>query len=270
MKVKPNQLHLGDCLDIFKNWDDESVDLIYADPPFYSNADYYTKDGEFAFSDKWDSLEEYAASIAIRLWEMRRLLKPTGSIFIHCDQNASARMRMNLDYSFGRKNFRNEIIWTYPPTGQIPKRGFPRKHDNILFYAKSANNYFNPQYTPMRESTLNTYSYTDEEGRKYSKAHGGRTYLDEVKGRAVPDWWDDIGAGSHMPKAERTGYPTQKPIKLLKRIINASTPPNGLVLDPYCGSGSTLKAAQELGRQWIGIDKSPIALKIAEERLGQR
>ena len=267
MTLPLNSIHLGDNLELMQEIESESIDLIYADPPFHSQVDYMTREGGLAFSDKWGSREEYVTFMYLCLYEMHRVLKDTGSIYVHCDPSISPYLRMNLDYTFRAKNFRNEIIWTYPPTGQNPKRGFPRKHDTILFYAKSPNNYFNQPYTEMSSATRKTFNKTDEDGRLYSGAHGGRTYLDESLGRAVPDWWTDIGAGSHMRKSEKTGYPTQKPIKLLKRIINASTRPNDTVLDPFCGSGTTLRAAKDLGRNYIGLDKSITAYEIAKDRL---
>ena len=281
------------------------VDLIYLDPPFNSNRNYAAPIGSeaagAAFKDSWElsdldvawhnqiaepypalyrviesaglahgeGMQSYLIMMAVRLIEMERILKDTGSIYLHCDPTASHYLRMLMDAVFGKDNFRNEIVWCYPPTGRPPKRSFPRKHDSILFYAKSESNQFTTQYGPMKESTLKTYSSVDEHGRRYSKAHGGRTYLDESKGRAVPSWWDDCGSGSTMPVRERMGYPTQKPLALLERIIAASSEPDDLVLDPFCGCATACVAAEKLGRHWAGIDISPRAADLVTVRMEQ-
>ena len=281
-----------------------SVDLIYLDPPFNSNQNFAAPIGSeaagAAFKDTWTlddvdlawhgeiaerepalygiidaaglahgkPMKAYLIMMAVRLLEMRRLLKPTGSIYLHCDPTASHYLKMTMDSIFGAARFRNEIVWCYPPTGRPPKLGLPRKHDIILFYGKSADaGTWNQPYTEMTEATLKTYSSVDEQGRRYSKAHGKRTYLDEVKGRAVPSWWGDIGAGSHLPHVERVGYPTQKPIKLLERIIGASSDPGDVVLDPFCGCATACVAAENLGRQWVGIDISSRAAELVRSRL---
>ena len=294
----------GDNLDVMRGWNSGCVDLIYLDPPFNSEKQWAAPIGSeaagAAFKDSWtlndinvaeqglirtehpalhavieaagvahsQSMRSYTIYMGVRLLEMRRILKPAGSIYLHCDPAAGAWLRAAMDAVFGKDRFRNEIVWCYPPTGRPPKIGFPRKTDTILFYAPDEA-VFHTQYGPMTAATLATYSSVDEAGRKYSKAHGGRTYLDESRGRAVPNWWDDCGSGSTMPKRERTGYPTQKPLKLLERIIKASSNPGDMVLDPFCGCATACVAAEKLDRQWAGIDVSPLAYSLVQQRLAR-
>lgn len=293
---------IGDNLDVMRGFDDNSVDLIYLDPPFNSNKDYEAPIGSeaagAAFKDTWtlqdidiaavglladeypgvyalcnsakevhsDSMYSYLAMMASRLVEMKRVLRHTGSIYLHCDPTANSYLRLLMDAIFGKNSLRNELVWCYPPTGRYPKQGFPKKHDTILFYSNEDAT-FHPQYTEMTEATLKTYSSVDEDGRKYSKAHGKRTYLDQQKGRPVPSWWTDMGSGSTMPKKERVGYPTQKPLALLKRIILASSNQADVVLDPFCGCATACVAAEELQRKWIGIDISPLAGHLVRQRI---
>ena len=188
--------------------------------------------------------------------EMRRLLKPTGSIYLHCDQTMSHSIKLLMDVVFGGGNFRNEIIWCYPPGGKGPRFGFHRKHDAVFFYGKSENRgVFNRPYSPITESAKAKFTSVEtESGRRYKRYPGGKTYLDESKGRPVPNWWTDINSLGQTVSKERTGYPTQKPIALLERIIKASSGEGDLVLDPFCGCATTCVAAERLGRHWIGID----------------
>ena len=205
--------------------------------------------------------------MSVRLIECHRILKDTGSLYLHCDPFADSYLRIILDTIFGRHNFRNQIIWGYAPTGRGPKLAFHQKHDVIFYYGKTDAGLFNRQYTEMTEATLSSYSSIDEQGRRFSKAHGKKTYLDQIKGRPVPSWWTDIGAGSHMPHKERTGYPTQKPLKLLERIIKASSNQGDIVLDPFCGCATTMVAANRLQRKWIGIDLSDQAVRLVTDRI---
>ena len=205
--------------------------------------------------------------MAPRLIELKRVLKPTGSLYLHCDPTESHALKLVLDTIFGRDQFRNEIIWGYPPGGRAPKRGFHRKHDVILYYA-STEGTWNKPYTEMLESTRKTFNKTDRQGRAYKVYPGGRQYLDETPGRPVPSWWTDIPSlGVAVSSKERVGYPTQKPVALLKRIIEASSNPGDVVLDPFCGCATAAIAAEELNRQWIGIDLSPKAAELVEHRL---
>ena len=212
----------------------------------------------------------YLVYMAERIAALHRVLKDTGSIYLHCDPTASHYLKTIMDCVFGAKNFRNEIVWCYPPTGKGPKYGFHRKHDVIFYYGKSESGVFNRPYTAMTEATKKAYSAVDKDGRRYSKAHGKVTYLDEIKGRPVPSWWPDCSSGSHMSNKEKTGYPTQKPLALLKRIVKASSNKNDIVLDPFCGCGTTAEAALKLGRRLVGIDISPYAItRICRDRLKQ-
>ena len=300
--VTNRTIFTGDNLRVLRGLNEDSVDLIYLDPPFNSNRDYSAPIGSeaagAAFKDTWTlsdvdaewlgeiadrepalnqiiaasglahskSMMSYLIMMSVRMLEMRRVLRPTGSIYLHVDPTASHYLKTMMDCVFGRGDFRNEIIWGYPPTGQPPKQAFPRKHDSILFYAADGAT-FETQYGPMTESTLKSFSAVDADGRRYSKAHGKRTYLDKSKGRAVPSWWTDIGSGSTMPKRERCGYPTQKPLALLERIIRASSNEGDVVLDPFCGCATTCVAAEKLDRHWIGCDLSPLAVRLVRERL---
>ena len=286
-------LYRGDCLGWMRRWPDECADLIYLDPPFNSNAGY---DIQFdarngrpararAFNDtwKWDSaaaarlrriqdddghparnvivgllhqlgessMLAYLTYMAERLAEMRRLLKQTGSIYLHCDQTASHYLKIVMDGIFGAGNFRNEVVWSYR-TGGVSKRYWPRKHDVLLFYVK-ADAY---KHRPLRERVLYDKPFFnaqfDEEGRPYADVY-------------VRDVWDDIKPIINVSK-ERLGYPTQKPVALLERIIEASSNPGDIVLDPFCGCGTTVVAAENLGRRWAGIEISEFAVDLIQER----
>ena len=249
----------GDNLAIMQGMAAGSVDLIYADPPFGTGKDWG------AFVDKRTG-DEYLAWIKPRLNEMKRLLALTGSIYLHCDPTMSHYLKVLMDAVFGRVQFRNELVWCYRKWG-ASTRQFARNHDVILMYTKSQKSTFNVQYVPVSDETIKRWK-----GRKQQSVFvdGKRTATaastDEESRSACPDWWDIsiIGPNSR----ERTGYPTQKPLSLLERIISASSNPGDVVLDPFCGSGTTLVAAQRAGRQWIGIDQSAEAIRIARERTG--
>ena len=212
------------------------------------------------------SLSAYLLSMAIRLLPMRRVLKDSGSIYLHCDPTASHYLKLLMDAIFGHKNFRNEIVWCY--TGNsTPKSNFLSKHDIILFYAKSKSASFNPQHVPYSAATLRRYNHIDEDGRRY-KMSSLRNGLEKIyikDGKPLEDWWADIPV--IRSKKERLGYPTQKPLALLERIIKASSRPGDLVLDPFCGCGTTIHAAEQLKRRWIGIDISPFATGLMRERI---
>lgn len=205
----------------------------------------------------------YLTYMAERLEEMKRLLKPAGSIFLHCDPTANSYLRVLMDSIFGAKNFRNEIIWCYAPSGRAPKYGFHRKHDVILYYGKSNTGVFNHQYTKMDKKTKSSYSKIDSRGRRY-KVHGAnRSYLDEQRGRPVPSWWTDIASFGTATNAKgRVGYPTEKPPALLERIISAASNPGEFVLDPFCGCGTAVDVARRLHRRWAGVDISSFAIDL--------
>ncbi len=308
-----NQLYYGDNLDVLRlHVADESVDLVYLDPPFNSNANYNVlfaeRDGTQAaaqikvFDDTWrwdegaarayeDVVEAggrvsqvmqafrtflgesdmlaYLAMMAPRLVELRRVLKPTGSLYLHCDSTASHYLKMLLDAVFGPVNFRNEIVWRYKKYQKAEMRYFTRNSDRILFYLKSAeaDALFTPQFllldTPKR---FLKRVWDKATGRivNSKNAEGHVEYIEVDKEKI-----DDVWALTYlMPAArERLGYPTQKPEALLARIINASSNKGDVVLDPFCGCGTTVAAAQALGRQWIGIDVTNLAITLIRHRL---
>ncbi len=270
-----NQLILGDNLEIMRKMEPDSIDLIYLDPPFFSNRNYeviWGDKGEIrSFEDRWSGgIDHYIAWLYERVVEMHRLLKPTGSIFLHCDWHADAYIRVYiLDKIFGESNFRNEIIWCYNGPSNL-KVSFPNKHDTIYRYSKSNSFTFNKDeiLIPYSEETLKrrTYSETKKKGIKFQ----GKEYEEYLKGMVPFDWWNDIPSGGQMSRNERIGYPTQKPEKLLDRIILASSNKGDTILDPFLGGGTTVVVADKLNRNWIGIDQSVQAVKVSELRLNKQ
>ena len=361
-----NTLYYGDNLDILRNYiPNESVDLIYLDPPFNSNRTYNVlfKDESgvqssaqiAAFEDTWhwdlntesiykelvtspdipsqvssmiaalrdfigtNQMMAYLTNMTIRLVELHRILKSTGSIYLHCDPTASHYLKLALDTIFGFQNFRNEIIWKRTSAHNDRAQGnvlhLGRIHDVIFFYTKSNNSTRNDVFTPYSEEYLKTtYRYKDEKGRRYrlgdltgpgGAAKGNpayeflgvtrywrysrekmeelyregriiqtkpgrvpayKRYLDEMSGIPIQDVWDDIPP-LQFSSAERLGYPTQKPQSLLDRIIETSSNPGDIVLDPFCGCGTAIASAQALSRQWIGIDITHLAIALIKYRL---
>jgi len=342
-----NKLYYGDNLDILKKHiADESVALIYLDPPFKSDQDYNIlfkeRDGTRsaaqikAFKDTWiwdteasrayhDMVEHgpqdvskalrafhtflgqndmlaYLSMMAPRLVELRRVLKDTGSIYLHCDPTASHYLKLLMDAVFGADNFRNELIWHYGGRGaKAVANQFPRNHDVILLYSKRrGSHFFSRQHANRlltREEardrgfrqdaegrwfkTAPRGDYTDDsvrrleaEGRIHRTATGGvrvKYFLDEIADRIaetllVGDVWSDVPDAMHIG-AERLGYPTQKPEALLERIILASSSEGDMVLDPFCGCGTTIAVAQRLNRRWIGIDVTCLAINLMRRRL---
>ena len=201
-----------------------------------------------------DNQAAYICFMAVRLVHCYRVLKPTGSIYVHCDYKSNSRLRMLMDAIFGADNFRNEIAWCYTGPANTP-RWFPRKHDTILFYAKSENATFDRDrvripYTRITGTGRTSYASgnrSEEELRAMEEAY-------EARGKVPEDWWADIGAGSHISKFEQTGYSTQKPLALARRIIEASSNPGDLVVDVFAGCATTLVAAEVTGRRWLGCD----------------
>lgn len=358
-----NKLFYGDNLEILRDYiDDETIDLIYLDPPFNSNQDYNVlfaeKNGSVsqsqikAFEDTWkwgleaeeayqetveqggdlsktirayrDFLGEndmmaYLTMMALRLKELHRVLKQTGSIYLHCDPAASHYLKIIMDAIFGPDKFRTEIIWKRSSAHSDTKQGraqHGRIHDVIFFYTKSDEWKWNPIYTPYDDRYIESfYKYTEPEtGRRYrlgdltgpggaakgnpfyevmgvtrywrySKERmdqlikegrivqikpGGvpsyKRYLDEMPGVSLQDIWTDIYPISSQA-AERLGYPTQKPESLLERIISASSDEGDTILDPFCGCGTTISVAQKLGRNWIGIDITHLAIALIKNRM---
>ncbi len=303
------RLFWGDCLPVMRMLPSESIDLIYVDPPFFSGRRYRMtsgKRGGSSFSDIWDGgLTGYLTWLTTRLREMRRLLRPTGSIYVHLDWHAVHYVKVEMDRIFGIENFRNEIIWYYGGRGaKAVATQFPRNHDTILVYSKSAGSQvFHHQYI---ERAL---SGEEARGRGYRRDLGGRwfttaprgDYTDasvrrlEARGRIhrttngtvrikyfvesegdliteralVGDTWLDIPDAMHMPRTERMGYPTQKPEALLDRILTASGDAGGLVADFFSGSGTTCAVAERLHRRWIGCDILREAVALTAARIAR-
>ena len=293
-----NVLVCGDNIDILPNLPDECIDLIYLDPPFNSNQFYVAAFGDKGMvadqlRDIWrwtvesqntfDSLPygqlrdtlrgirlqagekspmaAYAVFMGVRLAQLRRVLKPTGSIYLHCDWHANAHLRILMDAVFGEQQFRNEIIWCYERAHPAMKQ-FKRVHDTVLFYSKGASWTFNPIRVPRKDGT--------KTGRTFKRPDGS-LYVSAEEGKLCPSWWTDIPSfGTAMSSSERLGYPTQKPLALLNRIITASSNPGDLVLDPFCGCGTAADAAASLGRKYLGIDISGIAVRVMQQRLESR
>ena len=152
-----------------------------------------------------DGMGGYIAFMTVRLVELHRVLKPTGSMYLHCDPSANSYLRVACDAIFGKGNFRNEIVWCYPPGGRGPKYGYHRKHDTIFYYGKSPKHgYFDRPYRPLTESAIKKFTETDGD-RRYKSYPGGRTYLDQMKGTPVADWWTDIHSLGQTQSKERTG-----------------------------------------------------------------
>lgn len=355
-----NVLFYGDNLVVLREHvDDESVDLVYLDPPFNSNADYNILFKEHggeraasqikAFEDTWswtieskakyEALTElgggvsstlqacwmmlgetdmmaYLVEMAPRLLELQRVLKPTGSLFLHCDSTASHYLKILLDGIFGAENYRNEIVWQRTNAHNFKSKNFHRIHDTIFFYSKEPKGYkFRQLFVGFSQAQLGRYEVEPETGRLFTgqdmtiingdpkpwrgtppspgrgwglglqererlwaaglvlkrkdgspRLDGRKVYLDEKDGIPVSDIWTDVPRIANTSK-ERLGYPTQKPEALLTRIIEATTDEGDLVLDPFCGCGTTISAAASLGRRWIGIDITHLAVGLIKHRL---
>ncbi len=240
---------------MLKEVPDESVDLIYIDPPFNSNRNYEVFWGDVqekrAFEDRFGDVDAYIQYMRPRVLELYRVLKPTGSFYYHCDWYASHYVKLMLDQIFNFNNFQNEIVWAYR-TGGATKKRWARKHDTIFFYTKSQKYTFNFQLERIYYGKPFFSPKQDEQGRWYADV-------------IVRDVWD-IPAVINISK-ERLGYPTQKPLALLERIISASSQKDDVVLDAFCGCGTALVASHKLGRKWIGIDISPTACRVMAQRL---
>ena len=289
----------GDNLPILRGMNSDCIDLIYLDPPFNSNRNYAAPIGSkaagAAFKDAWtlsdvdvhehgelaernpaahkvidaardthgQGMMSYLIMMAVRLLETQRVLKPTGSIYLHCDPTASHYLKLLMDGVFGRQNFRNEIVWCYRGAG-YPRKDFGRKHDIILRYSKTDNYILNVDEVrvPYADATVERFQHYI--GNVRGDSDYGQQSLHE-KGRHPDDWWE---IQPIAPSAkERTGYPTQKPLALMERIVLASSNPGDMVLDPFCGCATTLVAADRLNRQWAGIDLSPLAIKLVDQRI---
>lgn len=268
------QVLLGDCLDVMGRMESGSVNLVYLDPPFFTQKSHslVTRDRqrEFSFDDLWASHTEYAHFLFERLQEMKRVLHPSGALFFHCDRNAAHIVRLLLDEVFGTENFRSEIIWHYRRWSNAQRNLLPA-HQTIYYYTHSGDYTFHPQYGDYSAATNVDQIWQrrrrDENGKAVYEldANGDAVPSGAKKGVPLSDVWDIPYLN---PKAaERTGYPTQKPVLLLERIIQIASNANDTVLDPFCGSGTTLVAAALLGRRPVGIDISHDAVEIARRRL---
>ena len=256
---EPNRLIWGDNLHVMRQLPSESIDLIYIDPPFFSGRQYNVIFGDQnevrSFNDIWEGgMPGYLVWLNARLYEMKRLLKKTGSIYVHCDWHASHYIKVEMDKIFGYENFLNEIVWHYD-YGARSKKYFGRKHDCIFWYKKTDNYFFNSQAVLVPyESKMTQWRYT--RGRQAGKPM--------PQGKIPSDVWEiKINAMSK----ERIGYPTQKPEALIERIIKASTKEGDVVADFFCGGGTTPAVAQRLGRRWIACDQSRVAIAVTANRL---
>ena len=302
--AKPNwankTIWTGDNLPIMRGMNSDSVDLIYLDPPFNSKHNYSASIGSKAagaeFKDTWglsdidlawlDLLEakhpilnrvihaamtnsdkSYLIYMSVRILEMKRILKPTGSIYLHCDPTMSHYLKLVMDAVFGRKNFRNEIIWCYKGGGKS-KKAFGNKHDVIFRYTLSSKFLFNGDSVRVPyEGEGRGRTDISRWGSRRKKSEEGTEagYKPSLLGKIPEDWWPFPQLNSNSP--ERIGYPTQKPLVILNRIVEASSNKNDIVLDPFCGCATACVSADNLNRQWIGIDISPKAAELVRRRI---
>lgn len=272
--MKINRIIHGNCVEKLKEIDANKVDLVYFDPPFFTQRKHSltNKDNSktYEFDDKYNSIEEYLAVIENVLEQSKRVLKNTGSVFLHCDKTASHNIRIVMDKVFGCDNFQSEIIWSYKRWSNS-KKGLLNAHQVIFFYSKTQDFKFNTLYTNYSATTNIDQILQDRERNKngksvYKRDENGNPILGkEKKGVPLSDVWEIPYLN---PKAkERTGYPTQKPVLLLNQILNIVTDEGDLVLDPFCGSGTTCVSAKSLKRNYIGIDISLDAVELANSRL---
>lgn len=249
---------------------EERFALAYLDPPFFSQKRYGTSDGEPAFDDRWPSLEAYIGQLDTQLRAVKPLLIPEGCIVVHVDPTVSHYVKVMGDRVFGFDSFANEIVWRYR-RWPSPTRAFQWMHDVLLRWTVSDEPRWNQPYEPLSASTIKTFKGIRQFNEKVNgkrvlhRERGGVTSLDTSPGAPMADVWDIaiLAQGS----VERTGYPTQKPEALLARLIDACTNPGDWVLDPFCGSGTTLAVCAKRGRNAVGIDASPVAIRYTNERL---
>lgn len=271
-----NNIYQGDSFVVMKKLPDGCADMIYLDPPFFSQETQTlvsSKDGvKYTFDDKWKDMDSYLSYLRERLEECKRLLKRTGSIFVHCDRNASHYLKVLMDQIFSFENFQSEIIWNYKRWSNS-KKGLLNNHQNILFYSKTSDFKFHKIYTSYSETT-NVDQILQERARDsngksvYKLDQDGNVIVGESKkGVPLSDVWEIPYLN---PKAkERVGYPTQKPVILLEQMIKLVTDPGDLVIDPFVGSGTTVVAAKMLNRKYIGIDQSKDAVELTKRRLNE-
>lgn len=265
------RIEFGDCA-LLVNAIESPIHLVYMDPPFFKGETFKLRSGEVAFEDRWNSMRDFVDYVVSRAALCFAKLVPGGSLVMHLDPTTSHHVKVALDGALDRKNFANEIVWRYRrwPT---PQRAFQRMHDVLLRYVKpGAPPIFHQLYEPLARSTIETWGHKRQRAILRANPSHPRTRRarssvgDEASpGAAMSDVWDiPIPAAASK---ERTGYPTQKPEKLLERLIMALTEEGGRVLDPMCGSGTTIAVAVRLGREAIGYDASEIAVATARARL---
>jgi len=265
--IELNKVYKMDNLELLNQLPNNYIDLIYCDILYNTGRKF--KDYNDNLGTPQQAIEWYKP----RIKEMYRVLKDTGSIYLHCDWHLNSYIRVLLDELFGYKNFRNEIIWHYSGIKRSTARNFPQKHDSIYSYTKSDTYVWNVQYKQHKKEYLKRFK-PDETGRlcrqDVNPTNGGKRkiYLDEVKGDIVDSLWNDIYVLNPMAN-ERINYDTQKPKSLLERIIKSSSNENDIVLDLFCGSGTSMVVAKELGRKYIGCDISERAIEISEKRLNE-
>jgi len=268
-ELEPNSLFWGDNLHVMRQLPGESIDLIYIDPPFFSGRNYNVIFGDQnelrSFSDIWEGgMPGYLIWLNARLFEMKRLLKQTGSIIVHLDEHAAHYCKVEMDKLFGHASYVNEIIWHYTGGGRS-RRYFSNKHDSLLWYkraGKAGDFYFDVDAVRV------PYKETSGYAKSGITSVSGKKYMPNPKGTPVDDVWD-IPMINPLA-AERIGYPTQKPEPLLQRIIEGCAPKGGVVADFFCGGGTTAAVAQRLGRRWIACDQSRVAVAITADRLTQQ
>ncbi|WP_438997814.1 DNA methyltransferase, partial [Candidatus Puniceispirillum sp.] len=303
LNVVNRTLFTGDNLDIMRGMNSDCVDLIYLDPPFNSNQTYAAPIGSkaagAAFKDTWTlddvdlawhgqiaedhpelyaiidaagvchgkSMKAYLIMMGVRLLEMRRILKDTGSIYLHCDPTASHYLKMVMDAVFGKENFKNHVIWSYR-RWPAKSRKWQTMHDDLLFYASENENIWNQQFESLATSTLKAdggKKILNVVDPKTGKRVRGQKTGQDSPGAPMRDVWE-LSLLAPTSK-ERLGYPTQKPLKLLDRIISASSNIGDVVFDPFCGCATACVAAEHLQREWIGIDLSEKAADLVRDRL---
>ncbi len=321
--LDPHRIYCGDNLDVLRRMPAACVDLIYIDPPFNSNRLYETFWGETkekrSFDDRHESTKAYIDFMRPRCVELARVLKPTGSFYMHCGWQASHYVKVMFDQIFGESNFQNEIVWKRSSAHSDTKQGMARYGricDSIFFYTAGREWTWNPQHQPYSDEYVRErFVGADPDGRRWKSgdltaAKGGgdtdfewrscrppkgrywaysranldrlfaegrvhftrngfprlKQYLDEMPGVPLQNLWTDISPVNSQA-ADRIGYPTQKPLPLLERIIKSSSDADDIVLDAFCGCGTALVAAEKLGRRWVGIDCSPTACRVMATRL---
>jgi site-specific DNA-methyltransferase (adenine-specific) len=275
-EFRTNEIYWGDCLVVLSSFPESLVDFIYLDPPFFSGKEYEIKSKnkqEQGFDDRWKGgIHEYVSWMKERLIQCHRVLKESGSMYVHCNWYANAHLRILLDEIFDHE-IRCEVVWDKGFRGTERHRNWQQSHDTILFYTKTDCYTWNEQFQEYADRDMKRYNKVDSRNRKFAlikrrrgdgSVYYGKTYP-KSKGKRMNDIIrvPVLSATSR----ERLNYPTQKPERLLQILVEASTNFGDLVLDPFCGSGTTLAAAEHLGRKWIGIDVSRSACEIALSRM---